>query len=45
MAQFCQQLENLGNAQSVVGAPEVLARLDREFARVKNEIELESLIL
>jgi hypothetical protein len=28
----------------VEGAPEELARLDREFDRVKNEIEQESLI-
>ena len=43
MADICQQLENLGTAQSVEGAPEELARLDREFDRVKNEIEQESL--
>jgi len=44
MADICQALENLGNARSVEGAPEELARLDREFDRVKNEIEQESLI-
>jgi HPt (histidine-containing phosphotransfer) domain-containing protein len=44
MAQLCQLLENLGTAQSVAGAPELLWRLDREFERVKNEIEQESLI-
>jgi two-component system, sensor histidine kinase and response regulator len=44
MADICQLLENLGTAQSVQGAPEELARLDREFDRVKNEIEQESLI-
>jgi two-component system, sensor histidine kinase and response regulator len=44
MAQICQQLENLGTAESVEGAPETLARLDREFDRVKNEIEQESVI-
>ena len=44
MADICQKLENLGNAQSVDGAPEELARLDREFDRVKNEIEEECLI-
>ena len=44
MADICQELENLGNARSMEGAPEELARLDREFDRVKNEIEQESLI-
>jgi two-component system, sensor histidine kinase and response regulator len=44
MADICQQLENLGLKQSVEGAPEELARLDREFDRVKTEIEQESLI-
>ena len=44
MADICQRLENLGTAQSVQGAPEELARLTREFDRVKNEIEQESLI-
>ncbi len=44
MADICQQLENLGTAQTVEGAPEELARLHREFDRVKNEIEQESLI-
>jgi two-component system, sensor histidine kinase and response regulator len=45
MADICQQLENLGIAQSVEGAPAELARLDREFDRVKIEIEQERLIL
>jgi hypothetical protein len=44
MADICKQLENLGSAQSLEGAPLELARLEREFARVKNEIEEESLI-
>ena len=44
MADICQELEDLGNAQSVDGAPEELARLDREFDRVKSEIEEECLI-
>ena len=44
MAMICQQLESLGTAQSVEGAPEGLAQLDREFDRVKNQIEQESLI-
>jgi len=43
MADICKQLENLGTAQSVEGAPQELARLECEFARVKNEIEQESL--
>ena len=44
MADICKLLENLGTAQSVEGAPQELARLEHEFARVKNEIEQESLI-
>ena len=44
MADICQQLEKLGTAKSVEGAPEELARLDREFDRVKTEIEQERLI-
>ena len=44
MADICQQLENLGTAKSAEGAPEELARLDREFDRVRNEIEQERLI-
>lgn len=44
MADICQRLESLGAAQSVEGAAEEFARLDREFARVKNEIKQESLI-
>ncbi len=42
MANICQQLENLGAAQNVMGAPEELARLDCEFARVKIEIKQET---
>jgi HPt (histidine-containing phosphotransfer) domain-containing protein len=44
MADICKQLENLGTTQSLEGAPAALERLDREFDRVKNEIEHESLI-
>ena len=44
MADICRQLENLGTAQSVEGAPQELARLEREFDRVKKEIKQESLI-
>jgi two-component system, sensor histidine kinase and response regulator len=44
MADICKQLENLGPAQSLEGAQAALAGLDREFERVKNEIERESLI-
>ncbi len=44
MADICKQLENLGTAQSVEGAPQELARLEHEFDRVKNEIEQENLI-
>ncbi len=44
MADFCQQLENLGIAQSLEGAQQELARLEREFGRVKNEIEQEGMI-
>ena len=43
MADICQQLESLGTTQSLVGAPEGLARLDREFGRVKDEIKQERL--
>jgi PAS domain S-box-containing protein len=45
MADYCQQLESFGTAENVAGAPETLARLEHEFDRVKNEIELESLAL
>ena len=45
MADFCQQLESFGRTENVASAPETLARLEHEFDRVKNEIELESLIL
>jgi HPt (histidine-containing phosphotransfer) domain-containing protein len=44
MADICKQLENLGTAQTLEGAPAALASLDREFDRVKTEIEYESLI-
>ena len=44
MSAICMQLENLGIAQTVEGAPAVLARLDHEFDRVKTEIEHESVI-
>jgi HPt (histidine-containing phosphotransfer) domain-containing protein len=43
MAALCQHLESLGKAQSVEGAAEVLARLQREFKRVENEIAQETL--
>jgi HPt (histidine-containing phosphotransfer) domain-containing protein len=43
MADICKQLENLGAAQNLEDAPAALARLDREFDRVKTEIEHESL--
>ena len=39
MADICQQLETLGTTQSVQGVPEEFAQLDREFDRVKSEIE------
>jgi PAS domain S-box-containing protein len=42
MADLCMQLESLGFANSIEGAQSTLARLDSEFARVKNEIEEES---
>jgi HPt (histidine-containing phosphotransfer) domain-containing protein len=45
MADFCQQLEIFGRIEKVGGARETLARLEHEFDRVKNEIELESLTL
>jgi two-component system, sensor histidine kinase and response regulator len=44
MADICKQLENLGSAENLEGASAALARLDREFERVKTEIEHESLI-
>jgi HPt (histidine-containing phosphotransfer) domain-containing protein len=44
MAKICQHLENLGIAQSMEGGLEQLARLHREFDRVKTEIEQERLI-
>ena len=43
MAALCQHLESLGKARSVEGAAEVLARLQREFQRVENEIAQEAL--
>jgi two-component system sensor histidine kinase/response regulator len=45
MADICRQLENLGAARSLEGAPVALGLLNREFDRVKIEIEHESLIL
>ena len=44
MADLSRQLENLGAAQSVEGAPAALALLEQEFEKVKHEIEQESLI-
>jgi PAS domain S-box-containing protein len=44
MADFCRELENLGIAQRTEGALETLDQLDREFDRVKGEIEGEILI-
>jgi signal transduction histidine kinase/CheY-like chemotaxis protein/HPt (histidine-containing phosphotransfer) domain-containing protein/HAMP domain-containing protein len=44
MAELSKRLENLGVAHSVEGAPEALALLELEFAKVKYEIEQESLI-
>jgi len=45
MAEICHHLEHLGIAQSAESAPELLVRLDREFDRVKAEIQQERLIL
>jgi two-component system, sensor histidine kinase and response regulator len=45
MADLSKQLESLGIANSMVGAASVLAELEREFDRVKKEIEQERLIL
>jgi hypothetical protein len=44
MAVICKQLENLGTSQSLESALAALTRLDREFDRVKIEIEHESVI-
>jgi two-component system, sensor histidine kinase and response regulator len=44
MAVICKQLENLGTSQSLERALAALTRLDREFDRVKIEIEHESVI-
>jgi signal transduction histidine kinase/DNA-binding response OmpR family regulator/HPt (histidine-containing phosphotransfer) domain-containing protein len=44
MAELSRQLENLGTAHSTEGAPAALALLEQEFAKVKYEIEQESLI-
>ena len=44
MADLCMELESLGMAQSVEGAPATLARLECEYERVKSEIAQESLI-
>jgi HPt (histidine-containing phosphotransfer) domain-containing protein len=45
MADLSKQLESLGIANSMVGAPLVLAQMEHEFDRVKNEIEQERLTL
>jgi HPt (histidine-containing phosphotransfer) domain-containing protein len=39
MSGICQQLENLGIAQNVEGAAELIERLEREFDRVQHQIE------
>jgi PAS domain S-box-containing protein len=44
MADICKHLEGLGIVQSVEGALQELERLEREFDRVKTEIEQESVI-
>jgi signal transduction histidine kinase/DNA-binding response OmpR family regulator/HPt (histidine-containing phosphotransfer) domain-containing protein len=44
MADLSRQLENLGAAHSVEGAPAALVLLERELEKVKYEIEQESLI-
>jgi signal transduction histidine kinase/DNA-binding response OmpR family regulator len=44
MAELSRLLENLGTAHSTEGAPAALALLEQEFAKVKYEIEQESLI-
>ncbi len=44
MADICEQLETLATTQSAEGAPKELAQLDREFARVKSNIDQESRI-
>jgi CheY-like chemotaxis protein len=38
---ICQQLEDLGDAQTVVGAAPLIEELDRELVRVKSEIARE----
>ena len=43
MWEICRQLELLGNSRSVVGADELTRHLERESARVKIEIEKQSL--
>ena len=45
MADLSKQLESLGMANSMVGAPSVFAQMEHEFDRVKNEIEQERLTL
>ena len=45
MADLSKQLESLGIANSTVGAASVLAQMEHEFDRVKNEIEQERLTL
>jgi two-component system sensor histidine kinase/response regulator len=42
MADLCKQLETLGTDRNLEGAPAALALLNREFDRVKDEIEHES---
>jgi HPt (histidine-containing phosphotransfer) domain-containing protein len=41
MAAICKQLESLGTAKSFEGAPGMLAQLEREFDRVRGELDLE----
>ncbi|HJY83362.1 MAG TPA: response regulator, partial [Candidatus Binatia bacterium] len=41
VAEICQRLEALGEAQTVVGAAALIEELDRELIRVNNEIERE----
>jgi two-component system, sensor histidine kinase and response regulator len=43
MANTCTQLESLGKANSLEGAPAALVQLEHEFDRVKIEIEQEGL--
>jgi len=41
IGKICQELEDLDDAQTVEGAGALLEELDREFVRVKSEIERE----